>query len=68
MNMLKWDVYSALFKRKIDIKLLFASLKTLPNSKNYSGSRIIISVPTSLSVIGRFSPVSASHWIQEKSA
>jgi hypothetical protein len=37
------------------------------NSKDCCGSRIIIFVPASLSVIGRFSPVSIPHWMQDKS-
>jgi hypothetical protein len=43
-------------------------LKTLTNSKNCCGSRITTSVHASLSVIGRFSPGSTLHWMQEKSA
>ncbi len=33
--------------------------------KNCSGSRIIISVPASLSAIGQFTPVSTPHWMEE---
>ncbi len=43
-------------------------MKTLTNSKNCSGSHIIISVPASLSIIGQFSPLSPSYWMQQKSA
>ncbi len=42
--------------------------KTLTNSKNCSGSRIIISVPATLSIIGQFSSMSTPFWIKEKSA
>jgi hypothetical protein len=49
---------SAWSKRKININTLFASMKTLANSQDCSESVIITSVSASLSVIGRFSPVS----------
>jgi hypothetical protein len=42
---------------------LFASMKTHTNSRNSSGSSIIIYVLNSLSVIGQFSPVSTPHWM-----
>jgi hypothetical protein len=42
-------------------------MKTLTNIKNWSGSRIMISIPAYLSVIGRFSPVSTPHCMLEKS-
>jgi hypothetical protein len=45
-----------LVKRKIILKFLLASLKTLPNSKDCSESRILISVPAFL-LTGSFSPV-----------
>ncbi len=51
-------------KRKIHIKSLLASMKTLHNIKDWFGSRIKISVPASLSVIGKFSPMSIPHWMQ----
>jgi hypothetical protein len=37
------------------------------NLSFYPGSHITISVQASLSVIGRFSPVSTPHWVHEKS-
>jgi hypothetical protein len=40
-------------KNKYSIKILLAAMKTLANSKDLSGNRIIISI----FVIGRFSPV-----------
>jgi hypothetical protein len=55
-------------REKLNIKILLASMKTLINFKDWSGSRVIISLPASLSVIGQFSPVSSRDWIQEKSA
>jgi hypothetical protein len=45
-------------KRKINIKILHASMKTLTNFKDWSGSRVIIFMPAPLSVTGRFYPVS----------
>jgi hypothetical protein len=48
------------------LKIVLRSM-TLTNSKGRSESLIIISFPAaSLSVIGRFSPVFTSHWMQEK--
>ncbi len=43
--------------------ILFASMKTHTNSRNSSGSSIILYVLNSLSVIGQFSPVSTPHWM-----
>jgi hypothetical protein len=41
-------------------------MKIRTNSKDCSGSRIIIFVPGSPSAIGRFSPIFTHHWMQEK--
>jgi hypothetical protein len=49
------------------LKSFLASMKTLTHSEDCSESRITISEPASLSVIGRFSPVSIPHFMQEKS-
>ncbi len=38
-------------------------MKLLTNSKDWFGSRIIFSVPASLSVFGRFSSVSTPLWM-----
>jgi hypothetical protein len=48
------------------IKILLVFMKTLTNFKDLYGSRIVVSVPALLSVIGRFSLVCNSHWIPEK--
>ncbi len=48
------------------IKIVLGSMKALINFKDCPRSRIIISIPSSLSVIGRFSPLSTSHQMQEK--
>jgi hypothetical protein len=42
-------------------------MKALNKFKDWYGSLVIIPVLASLSVIGRFSPVSTPHWMQEKS-
>jgi hypothetical protein len=49
-----FNFLAAWSKRKINMKMLLASMKTLTNSQDCSGSRIIISIPASLSVIGKF--------------
>jgi hypothetical protein len=41
-------------------------MKNSPNDKDWSESRIIISVSAFLSVIGGFSPVSTPHWMYDK--
>jgi hypothetical protein len=45
-----------------NLKFLLASIKSLANCKDWSGSRIIIPV------IDRVSSVPTPHWLQEKSA
>jgi hypothetical protein len=60
--------FTSLVQEKNILKVLFAFWKTLTNSKNCSGSRIKIPASASLSAIDRFSAVSTSHWMQEKSA
>jgi hypothetical protein len=42
--------------------------ENLAKSKDWSGSRILISVPACLSVISQYFPVSTPRWMQEKSA
>jgi hypothetical protein len=55
-----------LVKSKIYFKFMFASMKKL--SLPYQFKKLLwISVPASLSAIGRFSPVSTPHWMREKS-
>ncbi len=46
-------------KRKINVKIVLASMKTFTNFKDWSESRSKIYVPASLIVIGRFSTVYA---------
>ncbi len=67
---MKWNLYflGCLIKEKNKYKIMVPPTKTITNLKERSGSRIIISVTASLSVTGRFSPVSTPHWMQEKSA
>jgi hypothetical protein len=55
--------YDLWLKRKMHIKILLASMKTFPYCFE---SRMTISLLASLSVIGRFYPVSTPHWMQEK--
>jgi hypothetical protein len=43
-------------------------MKTLHNVKDWFSSCIKISVPASLSVTGKFSPMSIPHWMQNKPA
>ncbi len=47
----------ALFKRKINIKFLLASVKTLTNSNSYSERRNIFKCRLSFALIGRFFPL-----------
>jgi hypothetical protein len=65
MLSVRWKGYVEV---KNKYKYLLASLKLLLIFKDCSKGRIIISVPASLSVIGRFSLVSTPHWMQEKSS
>jgi hypothetical protein len=64
MSMRRWlynQFLGCLVEGKINIQILFASVKNLTNSESWPGSRIIISVPASLSVIDRLSPVFSPH-------
>jgi hypothetical protein len=57
MSKRRWFFYlflGCLVEEKNNINNLLASMQRLTNSKDRSGSRITISVPASLSVIGRF--------------
>jgi hypothetical protein len=55
--------------KNIKIFALHASIKIFTNLKDWSGSRIIVSVPAaSFSVIGQFFAVSTPNCMQEKSA
>ncbi len=60
-----FEILCCKVEEKINIKIVLALMKTLTNSKNCFGSRIIIFLPAFL--IRRFSPVSTHHWMQEKS-
>jgi hypothetical protein len=54
---------AAIFERKINVKFLLASLKTLTISKLlYSGSRSKFFVRLFFSAIGRFSSLLLCHW------
>jgi hypothetical protein len=61
-------LFAALMKRKIKIKILLFSVKSLTNSEDCYKSRIKISVLASFPAVGQFFPEFSHYRMQEKSA